>query len=91
MAIGVIFESEGMNQEQYDQARGEIAPDNAPPPGMLYHAAGPSERGWRVIEVWESPEVAQRFFEQKVDPVLERMGVSGQDTFFQVHNIIQRT
>lgn len=43
MAVGVIFESEGMTQEQYDQARREITPDNTPPPGMLYHAAGPSQ------------------------------------------------
>jgi hypothetical protein len=89
MAIGVIFETEGMTQADYDQVRREVAPDNAPPPGMLYHAAGPSQRGWRVIEVWESSEVAQRFFEDKVGPALERIGVSGQDTFFDVHNIMQ--
>ena len=89
MAIGVIFESDGLTQAQYDQARREVAPDNIPPPGMLYHAAGPSEHGWRVIEVWESQEVAQRFFEEKVNPALERFGVSGKDTFFEVHNIMQ--
>ena len=90
MAIGVIFESQDLTREQYDRVRDEVAPGNAPPPGLLYHAAGASEHGWRVIEVWESQEAAQRFFDEKVGPALQQVGVSGgQDTFFEVHNIMK--
>ncbi len=61
MAIAMIFDVPGLSQEQYDQVRREVSPDNKRPAGMLYHVGGPTEDGWRVIEVWESQEAVDRF------------------------------
>jgi quinol monooxygenase YgiN len=32
-------------------------------PGSLVHIAGPTAGGWRVVEVWESPEAMGAFFQ----------------------------
>jgi quinol monooxygenase YgiN len=89
MAIGVIFDGSGMSQEQYQQVNQLASPENQPPPGMLYHAAGPSEGGFSVIEVWESQEALQEFFAQKLGQALQQANITTQPTFFQVINTMQ--
>jgi hypothetical protein len=42
---------------------GGRAPDHA-----LYHAAGPWQDGWRVVDVWESDEAFQAFAADQIAP-----------------------
>jgi hypothetical protein len=73
MAVGFLFEAPGMTQEQYDQLmRGlNLAQAGADwPQGLISHAAGPMEGGWRVIDIWESEELARQFFQSRL--VLQR-------------------
>ncbi len=54
--------------------------------------AGPSPNGgWRVIEVWESEEDANRFFTERLLPASEAVGVAGrpQPQFWQEHNYMK--
>ncbi len=88
MAIGVIFEGQ-ITQAQYDQVGNEVAPGNSPPSGMLYRAGGPSENGWCVIEVWESKEAAQQFFDAKLGQALQKAQILVQPKFFEVVNIMK--
>lgn len=90
MAIGIIFEAAGVTQAQYEQARDQAAPGNQPPPGMLYHAAGPIEGGFCVVEVWESQEAAQRFLDEKLGQALQAANIQPQAKFFQVINTMQQ-
>jgi hypothetical protein len=90
MAICLAFEGAGISQAQYDQVRNEVAPSNQPPQGMLYHVAGPATNGFTVIEVWESQEDANRFFQETLGPALQRASINVQPNAFAVHNIIQR-
>ena len=76
-------------QAQYDQVRNAVAPGNRAPAGMLYHAAGPTETGWRVVEIWESQEAVQRFFDQQLGQELQRAGIDVQPQQFEVVNIMQ--
>jgi hypothetical protein len=39
-------------------------------PGFVVHADGPTETGWRLVQVWESEEDLQRFFDEHVKPYL---------------------
>ena len=39
-------------------------------PGLLVHADGPGDRGWRVVSIWESEGDFQRFFEAVIQPNL---------------------
>lgn len=38
--------------------------------GFVVHADGPSEIGWRLVQVWDSEEDLQRFFDENVKPYL---------------------
>lgn len=38
--------------------------------GFLFHVDGPTETGWRLIQVWESERDLQRYFEERVKPFL---------------------
>lgn len=54
--------------------------------GALLHIAGPTERGWRVIEVWASEDAQRRFQRDRLDPACERAGVDRPTpVFFEVH------
>jgi hypothetical protein len=77
-----------VTQAQYDQVRNEVAGDT-PPPGALYHVAGPTDNGWCVVEVWESQEALERFVEEKLQSALQRAGISTQPRVFPVANIMQ--
>ena len=91
MAIGVIFNNLGQTQEQYDAAVEELNLAESLPEGWIFHAAGPTEDGWRVVEVWESQEAADAYFQGRLRQVLQNVGVSpGQPDTFTVYNVIAR-
>ena len=50
------------------------SPSDWPVEGLLVHAAGQGENGFRVVDVWESEEACRRFGEQ-LQPVLEEVGI----------------
>jgi len=87
MAIAVIFEGADVTQAQYDAVRREVVPDNKLIPGMLYHVAGPMNPGWRVVEVWESQQAADKFFTEKLGQSLQKNGISIKPSVMSVHNI----
>lgn len=89
MAVGLIMSGAGVTQAQYDQVTQEVVPNNQLPPGLLYHAGGPSQTGWCVVEIWESQEAADRFFREKLGAALQKANVTVQPEIFQVHNILQ--
>jgi hypothetical protein len=44
------------------------------PEGLILHAAGPTDEGFRIIGIWESEEAWQRFREDRLDPRAEAVG-----------------
>ena len=94
MAIGIRIKLAGVTQEQYDAAHTHINPDRSVPKGMLYHASGPIEGGWGVIDFWESSEAFDRFTQQQLMPALQQLGERGfpsppEREHFTVHNVEQ--
>ena|SRR6187397_1085700 len=41
------------------------------PVGLILHAAGPTDEGFRIIGVWESEDAWQRFRKERLDPDAE--------------------
>ncbi len=66
-----------------------MVPDNRPVPGLLYHVAGPFEGGFRVVEVWESQDVLDRFFQEKLGQALQDAKITVEPQSFPVHNIMK--
>jgi quinol monooxygenase YgiN len=56
---------------------------------MLSHVAGPTADGWRVVEVWESQEALDRFFQEKLGAALQNANINVQPEVFQVQNMMQ--
>ena len=91
MAIGFIFNNPGQTQEQYDAAVDQLNLAESLPEGWIFHAAGPTEGGWRVVEVWESQEAADAYFQERLGQVLQNVGVSlDKPDSFRVYNVIAR-
>jgi len=87
MAVAMMVDNPQGSQEIYERVRVLIGLER--PAGGILHLAGPSPNGgWRVIEVWESKEDAQRFFEERVMPASEAVGaaVPPAPQFWPVHN-----
>ena len=89
MAVALVFNGVGVTQAQYEQVLNEVMPAGGVTPGVIFHAAGPSADGWRVVEVWESQEALDRFFQEKLGAALQKANISAQPEVFPVHNLMQ--
>ena len=90
MAIGILFEIPGVGQKQYDKVMEKLQLGGKPAAGGVYHVAGPMEGGWRVVDVWESKEAFETFFNAKLKKALQEAGMPAlQPKFFPVHNTLK--
>src|SRR5581483_170077 len=54
MAVGIRIKLAGITQEQFDHVHDQVNPGRTPPKGLLFHASGPIDGGWGIIDFWES-------------------------------------
>jgi hypothetical protein len=88
VAVAMMVDNPEGSEELYEQVREQLNLGDKPA-GGIFHAAGPSPNGgWRVIEVWESQDDADRFFKERLAPAFEAVGAAGrpQPEFWPVHN-----
>jgi hypothetical protein len=55
--------------EQYERFAAALA--DPTPEGLLVHAAGPTEEGFRIIGVWESEEAWRRFLRDRLGDAID--------------------
>jgi hypothetical protein len=87
MPVAMLVDNPNVTQELYDRVREHLGLDA--PAGGIFHAAGPSPGGgWRVIELWDSEDDAQRFFAERLGPAFEAVGITGrpQPQFWPIHS-----
>ena len=94
MPVLMIHDSPGATQELYEKAvalltdgRGMKTLADWPVAGILSHVAGPTEDGWRVVDVWESEDAFARFGEV-IGPVLQELGFPGEPQLFPIHHLV---
>jgi hypothetical protein len=88
-----IYDVEGGTLEDYDAVTKRLGADK--PEGAHAHIAGRTEGGLRVIEVWDSPEHADRYMKEGLDRALEGTDIGLSEaglpepviTEFEVHNL----
>jgi hypothetical protein len=78
MAVGIRIKLPGVSQEEYDALNAQIDPASAPPKGLLFHASGPVEGGWGVIDFWESRQDFDAFVETRLQSSIAAAGVQMQ-------------
>ena len=88
MAIGMIMQFTGVHQEQYDAVMEKMGIAANWPQGIVSHVAGATDVGWVVVDVWESRQQFDSFFETRLKPAFQAAGGLPEPkvTFFQVHN-----
>ena len=74
MAVVVVNEIEGGSQDLYDQVNPKVMPGGQLPEGCQLQIAGPIDKGWRVITVWDSEDQFQQFRNDKLIPALKDAG-----------------
>jgi hypothetical protein len=71
MPVLMIGEVPNLTEEIYAGMIGQMAPLMRAASGFISHTGGPSPTGgWRVIEIWESEEDGQKWFNENVKPNL---------------------
>jgi quinol monooxygenase YgiN len=65
MAVAMLAEVPGLTREQYELVVTKVN-ESGSPAGVLFHAGGPIEGGFRILEVWETPEAAEKFYTSDV-------------------------
>jgi hypothetical protein len=56
------------NYERLAAALGDDVPE-----GLIVHVAGPTDSGFRIIDVWESQEAWERFRNERLRPAVRRV------------------
>lgn len=95
MAVVIVFQGPGFTRERYEESVRRLtdgksrleSPADWPVEGLLAHAAGEGEGGFRVVDVWESEEAFGRFGETLV-PILRDMGVEGDPEVYPAHTFV---
>jgi hypothetical protein len=65
MPIAFLFEARGVSAAEYDglmERLGRAEVSSPAPDGFIAHLAGPTDGGWRALDVWESEEAAGAFY-----------------------------
>jgi hypothetical protein len=91
MAIGIRIKLPGITQEQFDSAHDHINPERSLPQGLLFHASGPIDGGWGIIDFWESRADFDAFA-ARIPAGMEAAGIQSQGPpdikEFAVHEMI---
>ncbi len=90
MAAAVTIDIAGGTPPQYEQVIAEVFPEGKLPEGWLMHVAGPTENGWRVVNVVQSREQFEAFARERLLPATQRVGDPPPEVaFFPVYNLIR--
>jgi hypothetical protein len=92
MSVAVQMDFDGATLDQYDaviQKMGLTGDEGAP--GGLYHWVAATDRGIRVVDVWESREQFERFAEEQIGPYTQEVGIPAppEIKFYDVHNTMR--
>jgi hypothetical protein len=94
MAVGLRIKFDGGTQEQYEAVNAQMNAEEDPPDGLIFHAAGPIDGGWGVIDFWESRGHFDRFLGGRLAQAIEELGDKAPPgppdvKEFPVHNMIK--
>jgi hypothetical protein len=93
MTIVAVQDIEGGNREVYDKIVEQVNVEQDPPKGLIVHTAGPTESGYRIVDVWESAEAMQRFTEERLMPGVAasvgQLPSEPQTTVSPVHHLLK--
>ena len=86
MTVLMIGDVPNLTEDVYGGMIGQMQPVMQAAKGFIAHSGGPHpDGGWRVVEIWDSEDEAQTWFEENVEPNLPP-GVVPTRTYFPLHS-----
>ena len=90
MAVAVQMDFDGATLAQYDQVcqKMGLTPTGPGPAGAISHFATMTDKGLRVVDVWQTREQFEKFAQEQIGPYSQEVGITSQPAmqFFDVHN-----
>jgi hypothetical protein len=87
VVVGLIMQFESVTASQYEEVMQELGlalqsnSDAGWPDGIISHVAGGRpDGGWTVVDVWESQEAFDQFFQGRLAPAFQAVGTLAQPT-----------
>ncbi len=94
MSVVLVHQGPTLTRERYEEIVRKMtgksrleSPADWPVDGLLVHAAGQGEKGFRVVDVWES-DVAVGKFGEVLMPILQEVGVTDLPEIYPAHTFI---
>jgi hypothetical protein len=95
MAVVLVHQGQGVTRENYEETIRRLtggksrleSPSDWPVEGLLVHAAGEADGGFRIVDVWESEEAARRFGETLI-PILQEVGIEAEPEMYPAHTFV---
>lgn len=85
MTVAVLQEwkNAAPGTSNYDALGVKLDVASNPPEGLITHTAGRDSNGaWRIFSIWDSREHAQRFQEERLNPLVQEMMQQRGDTMW---------
>jgi len=89
MPVLLIAEAD-LPEKAYAEIADKMTPVIGEAKGFICHAGGPNPAGgWRVMEIWESEEDGQNWFDHSIKPNLPP-GVVPKQTYYPLRTAVTR-
>jgi hypothetical protein len=87
MAVVLTLKWQGATKEQYDRLLELVDWESEPARNGIFHVVWFEDDAMGIVDVWESPEDWQRFFDERLAPHLAAAGATGEPDaqFHDVH------
>ena len=89
MAVAVVMDFKDATLDEYDQVIEKMGlTDGSTPTGAISHWVAKTDDGIRVVDVWETKEVFDRFAQEQIGPYTREAGFNEEPEmrFYDVHN-----
>jgi hypothetical protein len=89
MATVMAMRWEGVTPEQYAAVMDKLGLDDEAPQGGIFHISGFEDGALRVIDVWDSQGDFERFLGERLQPIVQELGLPGQPQveYYELHNV----
>ena len=90
MAVGLRAKFADVTAEQFDKLEAAHGARQDVPAGLLFHASGPVDGGWGILDFWESREQFDSFVAERVGPAAAKVGITAAPDIheFPVHEYL---
>jgi hypothetical protein len=92
MAVGIRIKLPGVDQATFEKIQAAVDPISDPLDGLVFHASGPIDGGWGVLDFWQSRAHFDRFAQERMGPAVAASGSTVQPDIneFPVHEYLPR-